>query len=76
MHKTIPLISSAVVTLLVAGIGWVVSYVWESDNKVQQLLSYQSLLVTPSGDIRPSVKVERLDVRVTHLEDQIKECRP
>lgn len=65
------IISTVLITTLLGLVSWLAVFIWDIDNKVQYLMNYHSLLITPNGDIRASIEVEILKVKVNNLEKEI-----
>jgi len=74
-NKTI--IATVVISLLTVAISSLASFIWVIDNDVQVIMSNQSLLITPNGDIRPSIDVEVLKVEFERLKERVDkiECK-
>ena len=65
------LINTIIVSLLTVTITSLASFVWVINNDVQVIKSNQALLITPNGDIRPSVDVEVLKAEFNRLQDRV-----
>ncbi len=69
------IIFSFITALLISVITWMVSFIWESDNKIQMLIDNQSKLIDKNGRIKPSLEVEILKVKFENFEKKINcEC--
>ncbi len=69
------IIFSFITALLISVITWMVSFIWESDNKIQMLIDNQSKLIDQNGKIKPSLDVEILKVKFENFEKKINcEC--
>jgi len=71
------LITTIIVSLLTLIITSLGSFVWLINNEVQIIISNQSLLITPNGDIRPSIDVEVLKAEFNGLRYRVEklECK-
>ena len=71
------LITTVIVSLLTLIITSLGSFVWLINNEVQIIISNQSLLITPNGDIRPSIDVEVLKAEFNGLQYRVEklECK-
>jgi len=71
------LITTIIVSLLTLIITSLGSFVWLINNEVQVIKSNQSLLITPNGDIRPSIDVEVLKAEFNGLRYRVEklECK-
>jgi hypothetical protein len=71
------LINTVIASVLTLIITSLASFVWVLNNDVQLIKSNQSLLITPNGDIRPSVDVEVLKAEFKRLHDRVDklECK-
>ena len=71
------LITTIIVSLLTLIITSLGSFVWLINNEVQIIISNQSLLITPNGDIRPSIDVEVLKAEFNGLQYRVEklECK-
>jgi len=71
------LITTVIVSLLTLIITSLGSFVWLINNEVQIIISNQSLLITPNGDIRPSIDVEVLKAEFNGLRYRVEklECK-
>jgi len=71
------LITTIIVSLLTVTITSLASFVWVINNDVQVIKSNQALLITPNGDIRPSIDVEVLKAEFNGLRYRVEklECK-
>ena len=71
------LITTVIVSLLTLIMTSLGSFVWLINNEVQIIISNQSLLITPNGDIRPSIDVEVLKAEFNGLQYRVEklECK-
>lgn len=70
----------ALLAILIALFSWTFSFVWDANIELKHMASYQSLLVTRDGEVKPSVTSQLMQARLVALKERVimledRECR-